>query len=48
LKSRIAFVSPLVETSGEYRLWADVRNEAPNGFYLIRPGLTAEMTVHLR
>jgi multidrug efflux pump subunit AcrA (membrane-fusion protein) len=49
LKSRISFVSPLVEpTSGEYRVSADVTNVPRGGFWLIRPGLTAEMTVNLR
>jgi multidrug efflux pump subunit AcrA (membrane-fusion protein) len=49
LKSRITFVSPLVEpTSGEYRVSADVSNVLRDGFLLIRPGLNAEMTIHLR
>jgi multidrug efflux pump subunit AcrA (membrane-fusion protein) len=49
LKSRISFVSPLVEpTSGEYRVSADITNAPRGGFWVIRPGLSAEMTVHLR
>jgi macrolide-specific efflux system membrane fusion protein len=47
-RTKISFVSPLVEGSGEYRLWADLNNTAPNGYWLVRPGLTAEMTIHLR
>jgi multidrug resistance efflux pump len=48
LPSKISFVSPLVEGSGEYRLWAELKNTAPAGYWLIRPGLMAEMTIHLR
>ena len=48
LKSRISFVSPLVEGSGEYRVWADISNQIANGHWLIRPGLLAEMTIDLR
>jgi multidrug efflux pump subunit AcrA (membrane-fusion protein) len=49
LKSRISFVSPLVEpASGEYRVSADVTNVPRGGFWVIRPGLSAEMTIQLR
>jgi multidrug resistance efflux pump len=46
--SRISFVSPLVEGSGEYRVWADVTNQIASGQWLIRPGLLAEMNIDLR
>lgn len=49
LKSRISFVSPLVEpTSGEYRVSADIANVPRGGFWVISPGLAAEMTISLR
>lgn len=48
IKSRISFVSPLVEASGEYRVWTDINNQIVNGHWLIRPGLLAEMTIDLR
>jgi len=57
LKSKISYVNPLVEASGEYRVWAEVGNQPvavdraePPGRvrpWLLQPGLTAEMTIHL-
>jgi macrolide-specific efflux system membrane fusion protein len=45
--STIDFVSPLVEASGHYRIWAEVENRMEAGHWLLRPGLTAEMSIHL-
>lgn len=42
--SKITFASPLVETSGQYRVWAEFDNRFLNGHWLFRPGLRADMT----
>ena len=44
----ISFVSPLVEASGEYRIWADVKNEKSRGkYWILRPGMEAEIRIDL-
>jgi len=45
---KIIFVSPLVETGGEFRVRAEVFNRQENEHWLLRPGLTAEMTIRLK
>jgi multidrug resistance efflux pump len=48
LQGHVTFVSPLVDLSGEFQVWAEVENREENGFWVLRPGLEAEMSVHLR
>ena len=45
---RISFVSPLVESGGDYRVFAEVANRRANGSgeWLLRAGQTATMTIH--
>ncbi|MBU6275355.1 MAG: HlyD family efflux transporter periplasmic adaptor subunit [Planctomycetes bacterium] len=45
---RIVFTSPIVESGGEYRVWAEVTNRLASdaGTWLMRPGQTARMTIH--
>jgi multidrug resistance efflux pump len=43
----ITFVSPLVDASGEYRVWCEVENRQHNGHWILRPGMIAEMTIKL-
>jgi multidrug efflux pump subunit AcrA (membrane-fusion protein) len=45
---RIVFTSPIVESGGEYRVWAEVPNRLVpgSGTWLMRPGQTARMTIH--
>jgi len=47
---KIVFVSPLVEAGGEYKIWAEVSNRRidKNGPWILRPGLNATMTVHVK
>ena len=47
-KGKIVFTSPLVESGGDYRVFAEVENrQAPNSKqWLLRAGQTARMTVH--
>ena len=45
---RIVFTSPLVESGGDYRVFAEVENRQAPGSqqWLLRPGQTATMTIH--
>ena len=47
-EGRISFVSPLVESGGDYRVFAEVENRQDPGsqLWLLRPGQTATMTIH--
>jgi len=42
----VTFVSPLVESGGEYRVWAEVPNKTDDGQEnILRPGLTAQVRI---
>jgi macrolide-specific efflux system membrane fusion protein len=43
----ISFVSPIVESNGDYRVWAEVDNPEGQGTYpwLMRPGIEADMVI---
>ena len=47
-KGQIVFTSPLVESGGDYRVFAEVENRQDPGsqLWLLRPGQTATMTIH--
>ena len=47
-EGRISFVSPLVESGGDYRVFAEVPNRKSPGSdeWLLRAGQTATMTIH--
>ncbi len=47
-QGRIVFVSPLVESGGDYRVFAEVENRRaePTNQWLLRAGQTATMTIH--
>ena len=45
---KVVFINPQVETSGEFRVRVEVLNRKENNFWLLRPGLLAEMTIHLK
>lgn len=47
-EGRISFVSPLVESGGDYRVFAEVPNRQSSGSdeWLLRAGQTATMTIH--
>jgi len=49
-QSTITHVSPLVEASGDYRIWAEVDNPRGGGEYpwLLRPGSEAQMKIDLK
>jgi multidrug efflux pump subunit AcrA (membrane-fusion protein) len=47
-KGRIVFTSPIVESGGDYRVFAEVENRQAEGSgqWLLRAGQTATMTIH--
>jgi multidrug efflux pump subunit AcrA (membrane-fusion protein) len=47
---RIVFTSPIVESGGDYRVFAEVENRQPEGTgeWLLRAGQTATMMIHSR
>jgi multidrug efflux pump subunit AcrA (membrane-fusion protein) len=49
-KGRMVFTSPIVESGGDYRVWAEVENRQVPGSqqWLLRPGQAATMTIHSR
>ena len=47
LQGTITFVSPLVQAGGIYRISVEVENRRQDGFWILRPGLTAAMTIQL-
>ncbi|MBI2478598.1 MAG: HlyD family efflux transporter periplasmic adaptor subunit [Planctomycetia bacterium] len=47
-KSTISFVSPIIEASGDYRVWAEVENRTSKGkHWVLRPGMEAEMQIDI-
>lgn len=46
-KGRIIYVSSMVRLDGKYLVRAEVANRQQHGRWLLRDGLTAEMTIHL-
>lgn len=45
---KIVFVSPLVEAGMQFLVHAEVTNRQENGYWLLRPGLPADMTIQLK
>jgi RND family efflux transporter MFP subunit len=45
---KIVFVDPRVQAGGEYRVWAEVENRRDEQEWLLRPGFSATMTIHLQ
>jgi multidrug efflux pump subunit AcrA (membrane-fusion protein) len=47
INAEISFVSPIVESNGDYRVWAEVENPKGKGDYpwLLRPGIEAKMVI---
>jgi multidrug efflux pump subunit AcrA (membrane-fusion protein) len=45
---KIVSVGPLVQTGGEFRIRAEVQNRKENGDWVLQPGRTVEMTIHLK
>jgi macrolide-specific efflux system membrane fusion protein len=47
-QGKVIFVNPTVEAGGEFRVRVEVLNRKENDFWLLRPGQTAEMTIHTK
>jgi multidrug efflux pump subunit AcrA (membrane-fusion protein) len=47
-QGKVTFVSPLVEAGGQYRFWVEVENRKVSDHWLLRPGLMADMKIHLK
>ncbi len=45
---KVVFVSPLVSVGGSYDVFAEVNNRQEDGQWVLRPGLEATMTIHLK
>ena len=45
---KIVFVNPLVRSGGEFQVRAEVQNRKDGDFWLLSPGLKAEMTIQLK
>ena len=48
MEGKVVFVNPEVEAGGEYQVRAEIMNRQEKGQWLLRPGLTATMTVLLQ
>ncbi len=45
---KIVYVKPLIEAGGEFLVRAEVKNRQENDFWILSPGLKAEMTIQLK
>lgn len=45
---KVVYVSPIVQSGGEYAVWAEVKNRHEGQQWALRPGLTARMTIHMQ
>lgn len=48
VQGELSYASSVVETSGKFRVWAEFKNEKVNGFWVLRPGLSATLTIHVQ
>lgn len=46
LPGKVVFVSPLLQTGGDYRVWAEIKNRQENGHWVLQPGQPATMRIH--
>jgi multidrug efflux pump subunit AcrA (membrane-fusion protein) len=47
-QGQVVYISPIVQAGGKYRVRAEVANRSENGHPILRPGMAASMTVHLK
>ncbi len=47
LSGRVVFVSPLVQAGDKYRVRAEVENKVHRNHWILMPGMTATMTIHV-
>ncbi len=44
---KVTYISPLLKAGDIYRVRAEVDNQSENGFWVLQPGATVAMTIHL-
>jgi len=44
----VVFASPVIQASNKFRIWVEVENRKENGHWLLHPGHSAEMIIHLK
>ncbi len=47
-ESTITYISPLVQASGDFRVVCEVENRQSNGYWVMWPGMDAEMTIQVK
>lgn len=47
-QGKVTGVSPIVDSNGDFLVWAEVDNRKENGFWLLRDGMKADMTIELK
>lgn len=47
LRGKIVFVSPEIEAGSQFRVKAELDNEKRNGYWVLGPGMNADMTIEL-
>jgi multidrug resistance efflux pump len=47
-ESTITYVSPLVQASGDFRVVCEVKNRKSDGFWVMLPGMDAELTIRVK
>lgn len=47
LPGRVVFVSPLVQAGDKYRIRAEVENRVQDNHWVLRPGMSASMVIHV-
>ena len=45
---KIGFASPIVQPGGEYRVWTRIENRQRGKFWILRPGVRAQLTISIR
>jgi macrolide-specific efflux system membrane fusion protein len=47
LPGKVVFISPVVQAGDTYRVRAEVKNRIQENYWLLGPGMTAAMTIHI-
>lgn len=47
ITGKVTFANPVVEAEGGFDVWAEIPNRQEGGEWLLQPGLSAQMTIHL-
>ena len=47
-RGTVVFVDPVLRAKGKFLVRAEVQNKKANGFWVLRPGMEAEMVIDVR